>query len=77
MTYKDATQRGVPVLAYGAFINTVVEFLFIAFVLFLVIQQVNHLRYPAPEAPKEPPAEEKLLAEIRDILKSQQRSVQP
>jgi hypothetical protein len=32
---------------------------------------------PGPEAPKEPPAKEKLLAEIRDILKSQQRSVQP
>ena len=54
----------------GAFINTVVEFLIIAFVLFLVVQQVNRLRYPAPEAPKEPPAEEKLPAEIRDIWQS-------
>jgi large conductance mechanosensitive channel len=63
-------------LAYGAFINTVVEFLIIGFVLFIVIQQVNRLRRIAPEAPKEPPAEEKLLTEIRDILKSQQRSLQ-
>jgi large conductance mechanosensitive channel len=65
------------VLAYGAFSNTVVEFLIIAFVLFLVIRQVNRLRHPAPEAPKEPPAEQKLLGEICDILKSQQRLVQP
>jgi large conductance mechanosensitive channel len=76
-SYKDATQRGIPILAYGAFINTVVEFLIIAFVLFIVIQQVNRLRHVAPEASKEPPVEEKLLTEIRDILKSQQRSVQP
>jgi large conductance mechanosensitive channel len=75
-SFKDATQRGIPILAYGAFLNTVVEFLIIAFVLFIVIQQVNRLRHAAPEAPKEPPAEEKLLTEIRDILKSQ-RSLQP
>src|SRR5690242_13737142 len=43
-SYRDATQRGIPIFAYGAFINTVVEFLIIAFVLFIVIQQVNRLR---------------------------------
>jgi large conductance mechanosensitive channel len=61
----------LPVLAYGAFLNTVIEFLIIAFVLFLVIKQVNRFKKP-PEAPKtpEPSAEEKLLGEIRDILKA-------
>ncbi len=68
---KEATDRGLPVIAYGAFLNSVIEFLIIAFVLFLVIKQVNRLRKPAPPALKEPTAEEKLLAEIRDILKRQ------
>lgn len=66
---KEATDKGVAVLAYGAFLNTVVEFLIIAFVLFIVIQQVNRFRQPAP--PKGPSGEEKLLAEIRDLLKAE------
>jgi large conductance mechanosensitive channel len=69
---KEAADKGLPVLAYGAFLNTVIEFLIIAFVLFLVVKQVNRFKAPpvAPKAP-EPSAEEKLLGEIRDILKSQ------
>jgi large conductance mechanosensitive channel len=69
---KEATEKGVPVLAYGLFLNTVIEFI-IAFVLFLVIKQVNRFKKPAPApaAPPEPSAEEKLLAEIRDLLKEQ------
>jgi large conductance mechanosensitive channel len=68
---KEATDKGLPVLAYGAFLNTIIEFLIIAVVLFLVVKQIN--RFKAPPAPKapEPTAEEKLLGEIRDILKSQ------
>ena len=66
---KEATDKGLAVLAYGAFLNTVIEFLIIAFVLFIVIQQVNRLRKPAP--PKGPSGEEQLLAEIRDLLKGQ------
>jgi large conductance mechanosensitive channel len=66
---KDATDKGVAVLAYGAFLNTVIEFLIIAFVLFVVIRQVNRLHKPA--APKGPSREEKLLAEIRDLLKAE------
>jgi large conductance mechanosensitive channel len=68
---KEATDKGLPVLAYGVFVNTVIEFLIIAFVLFLVVKQVNRFKNP-PEVSKapEPSAEEKLLAEIRDILKA-------
>jgi large conductance mechanosensitive channel len=66
---KEASDKGLPVLAYGVFLNTVFEFLIIAFVLFLVIKQVN--RFRGQSTPKEPSAEEKLLGEIRDIMKSQ------
>ena len=69
---KEAAEKGVPVLAYGLFLNTVIEFLIIAFVLFLVIKQVNRFKKPAPDpVPAGPSAEEKLLAEIRDLLKEQ------
>ena len=66
---KEATDRGIPVFAYGLFINSVVEFLIIAFCLFIVIKQVN--RFKTPVAPPGPSGEEKLLGEIRDLLKSQ------
>jgi large conductance mechanosensitive channel len=66
---KEATDRGLPVFAYGLFINTVVEFLIIAFCLFIVIKQVN--RFKKPAAAPGSSGEEKLLAEIRDLLKDQ------
>jgi len=66
---KEATDRGLPVFAYGLFINTVVEFLIIAFCLFIVIKQVN--RFKKPAAAPGPSGEETLLAEIRDLLKNQ------
>jgi large conductance mechanosensitive channel len=65
---KEATDRGVPVFAYGLFINTVIEFLIIAFCLFLLIRQVNRFKKPAD--PAGPSGEEKLLTEIRDLLKT-------
>jgi large conductance mechanosensitive channel len=68
---KEAADKGVPILAYGLFINTVIEFLIIAFVLFIVIKQVNRFKKPVEEPPAPgPSAEEKLLTEIRDILKT-------
>jgi len=67
------------VLAYGLFINAAIAFLIVAFVLFLIIKSMNKLQAefekeqeaPAPEpAPEpEPSSEEKLLTEIRDLLK--------
>ena len=69
---KDAADKGVPVLAYGVFLNTVIEFVIIALVLFVVIKQVNRFKKTAEAAPPPgPSAEEKLLTEIRDLLKDQ------
>jgi large conductance mechanosensitive channel len=47
-TLADARASGAPVLAYGSFINTVVQFLLIAFSIFLVMRQINRMRGPAP-----------------------------
>jgi large conductance mechanosensitive channel len=65
---KEATDKGVPVLAYGLFINTVIEFLIIAFCLFILIKQVN--RFKKPPVASGPTPQEVLLTEIRDLLKT-------
>jgi large conductance mechanosensitive channel len=68
---KEAADKGVPILAYGLFINSVIEFLIIAFILFVIIQQANRFKKPAElPAPPGPSAEEKLLTEIRDLMKA-------
>ncbi len=56
-------------LKYGAFIQSIVDFLIIAFVIFLAIRGINKLKKPAPGAPPPaPPRQEVLLEEIRDLL---------
>lgn len=68
----DAKAKGLATLNYGVFINTTFEFLIIAFAIFMVVKQINRLKReapPAPAAPPEPSNEEKLLVEIRDLLK--------
>ena len=60
-------------IGYGAFINTLLQFLIVAFVVFLVVKGINRLRREqaaAPEAPAAPTPTEALLAEIRDELKA-------
>ena len=68
-----AARPGVPVLAYGNFITVAVNFLILAFIIFMMVKQINRLkRAPAPAAPAElpPPAEDiVLLREIRDALR--------
>lgn len=69
-----AKAAGVATLNYGLFINAVVKFTIIAFVLFLVVKAINRLKKQeaaAPAAPPAPSAQEKLLAEIRDAIKAQ------
>jgi large conductance mechanosensitive channel len=48
----QAQEAGIPVLAYGAFLNEVVQFLIIGFAVFLVVRQVNRFRAPAPVTTK-------------------------
>lgn len=67
-----AKEAGLPVIAYGLFINAVISFVIVAFVLFWIIRAMNMLKRreeAAPPPPAEPPPEQVLLAEIRDLLK--------
>lgn len=54
---------------YGKFIQTVIDFLIIAFAVFMAIRLVNRMRQQTATAPAEPSNQEKLLTEIRDLLK--------
>jgi len=68
-----AKAAGAPTLNYGVFLQTVFDFLIIAFVIFMLVKQVN--RFKKEEAPPPPPGptnEEKLLMEIRDALRGRQ-----
>ena len=72
---KAAKDAGAAVIAYGSFINTLIDFTIVAFCIFMVIKAMNALKKPAPAtaapaAPPEPTKEEKLLTEIRDVLKA-------
>lgn len=67
-----AKAAGAPVIAYGAFINVVIEFLIIAFVIFLLVRQVAKMQKKEEKKEAPPPAPSKevlLLTEIRDLLK--------
>lgn len=66
-----AKEAGLAVVTYGNFINALVSFLIVAWILFMIIKGVNQLKKAEEEAPAadpEPSAEEKLLGEIRDLL---------
>jgi len=63
-------------IQYGAFINTLIQFLIVAIVVFMLVKLVNQIRRadaqdPAPETPSAPPPQEALLTEIRDLLAAQ------
>jgi len=61
-------------LAIGNFFNAIISFMIVAFVVFLFVKAINafhHAKSEEPETPPEPSAEEKLLTEIRDLLKAQ------
>lgn len=70
-TLAAAEAAGAPVIKYGVFINTILDFLIVAFAIFIAIKAMNRLQKQeeaAPAAPPEPSAEVKLLTEIRDSL---------
>jgi large conductance mechanosensitive channel len=67
-----AREAGAPVVAYGSFINVLINFIVVAFAVFLLVKGMNQLRRMQAEAPAEEPAaprQEVLLEEIRDILR--------
>ncbi|HEV8329590.1 MAG TPA: large conductance mechanosensitive channel protein MscL [Nitrospiraceae bacterium] len=65
-----AKAAGAPTLNYGVFLQSVFDFIIIAFVIFMFVKQVNRFKKEAPPAPPAGPTnEEKLLMEIRDALK--------
>lgn len=65
-----AKAAGTPTLNYGVFLQTVFDFIIIAFVIFMLVKQVNRFKKEAsPAPPAGPTNEEKLLMEIRDALK--------
>jgi large conductance mechanosensitive channel len=71
----ELTKAGVPVLAYGSFITVAVNFMIMAFIIFMMVKQVNRLKREtvaapaAPAAPAPTPEDITLLREIRDSLK--------
>jgi large conductance mechanosensitive channel len=70
MTYEALTKAGVPLFAYGNFITVAINFIILAFIIFMMVKQVNRMKKAEPPAP--PPAtpeETVLLREIRDALK--------
>lgn len=72
MTLDGLKKAGVPVFAYGNFITVAVNFAILAFIIFMMVKQINRLKKDAPPAPAAPPATAEdvlLLREIRDSLK--------
>jgi large conductance mechanosensitive channel len=68
MTYAALKTAGVAMLGYGAFLTAVINFLILAFVIFLIVRQANRLM-PPPAAAPAGPSEVELLTEIRDSLR--------
>jgi large conductance mechanosensitive channel len=69
-TLADAAKAGAVTINYGLFLNAMISFLIVAFVLFLLVRSVNRLfANPPPAAPAMPPEDVVLLREIRDLLK--------
>ena len=73
MNFADLSKAGVPMLAYGNFITVAINFIILAFIIFMMVRQINALKRAEPPAPPTPPAptpeDVLLLRQIRDSLK--------
>lgn len=70
MTLAEVKKAGVPVFAYGSFLTILLNFIILAFIVFILVKQINRLKKaPPPAAPAAPPEDIVLLREIRDSLK--------
>jgi large conductance mechanosensitive channel len=68
MTYDALTKAGVPLFAYGNFLTVTINFLILAFIIFLMVKEINALKRTQPTPPPPPPEQIELLREIRDAL---------
>ena len=69
-TLAAAKAAGIPTVNYGVFFNTIIDFLIVGFVIFLVVKQANRFKKEAPApAPAGPTKDQQLLTEIRDLLR--------
>ncbi|MCO8624149.1 large conductance mechanosensitive channel protein MscL [Burkholderia multivorans] len=68
-SFKDLQAAGVAVFGYGSFITVLINFIILAFIIFLMVKFINKLRKPAEAAPAAMPEDIVLLREIRDSLK--------
>ena len=69
MTYEALTKAGVPLFAYGNFITVAINFIILAFIIFMMVRQVNKMKQTAPPAPAPAtPEDVLLLRQIRDAL---------
>jgi large conductance mechanosensitive channel len=70
MTLDAVKKAGVPVFAYGSFITILINFIILAFIIFMMVKWINRLKAAEPPpAPPADPEEVKLLREIRDALR--------
>ena len=69
MTYDALTKAGVPLFAYGNFITVAINFIILAFIIFMMVKQINRLKKDTLQAAPPTPEEVVLLREIRDSLK--------
>ena len=69
MTYEALTKAGVPLFAYGNFITVALNFVILAFIIFLMVKQINRLKREAPPVAPATPEDVVLLREIRDALR--------
>ena len=70
MTLAEVKKAGVPVFAYGNFLTILLNFIILAFIVFMLVRQINRLKKETPPAaPAAPPEDIVLLREIRDSLK--------
>jgi large conductance mechanosensitive channel len=71
ITLKQASEGSAAVvIRYGTFVNAIIDFVIVAFAIFLVIRAINSFKKKEAAAPAAPPRQEVLLSEIRDLLKS-------
>jgi large conductance mechanosensitive channel len=69
-TLADAKDAGATVIGYGSFLSTILDFLIVAFCIFLLVKAMNRLWKQPPPAAAAPTPTETLLTEIRDVLKA-------